>query len=372
MSKIIVDQIQSNGGDVLTVPTTDATLANQPIVGSTSGVLTFSPLALPSADGDANKPVTTDGSAHLQFGAFALPTTAGTDGQVLTSTGTAAAWEALPESQPGLPTESSDNFIGTMVTTSSRNNSYSSGGWNSSGPNSTYQNQNAFSSHAEETWNMLLGDGTPDSTTGAAKTFVNNGGYDLYRYFEFAYGVRVGYYLKDIQYYSNSTSYSGTTFRVLPIRNTSNASINVGVKAMGSTYGDSYNSTAMGYYTPTFSSGTNYANATGGGWTALASSTGNNTSYTYPSQTVTVPAGVTVLVVLISGHGYQTTSRFSDTNQFIDLDTTFTSSSVICDIRMLNALSVARAGVGTNTAASTSTAYPYRVYQLCAALYGDR
>ena len=34
MSKIIVDQIQSNGGDVLTVPTTDATLANQPIVGS--------------------------------------------------------------------------------------------------------------------------------------------------------------------------------------------------------------------------------------------------------------------------------------------------------------------------------------------------
>ena len=93
MSKIIVDEIQKNGGDTLTLPTTDATANNQPMVGSSSGVLSFSPLALPAADGTANKPVTTDGSAQLQFGAFALPTSAGTDGQVLTSTGTAAAWE---------------------------------------------------------------------------------------------------------------------------------------------------------------------------------------------------------------------------------------------------------------------------------------
>lgn len=96
MSKIIVDEIQKNGGDTLTLPTTDASANNQPMVGSTGGVLSFSPLALPAADGDANKPVTTDGAAQLQFGAFALPATAGTDGQVLTSTGSAAAWEAVP------------------------------------------------------------------------------------------------------------------------------------------------------------------------------------------------------------------------------------------------------------------------------------
>ena len=70
MSKIIVDQIQKNGGDVLTLPTNDATANNQPIVGSTTGVLSHSPLALPAADGAANRPVTTDGSGQLQFGSF--------------------------------------------------------------------------------------------------------------------------------------------------------------------------------------------------------------------------------------------------------------------------------------------------------------
>ena len=70
MSKIIVDQVQKNGGDVLTLPATDATANNQPLVGATNGNLTFSPLALPAADGTANKPVTTDGSGQLQFGAF--------------------------------------------------------------------------------------------------------------------------------------------------------------------------------------------------------------------------------------------------------------------------------------------------------------
>ena len=83
MSKIIVDQVQKNGGDVLTLPSTDATANNQPMVGATNGNLTFSPLALPAADGAANRPVTTDGSAQLQFGAFALPATAGSNGQFL-------------------------------------------------------------------------------------------------------------------------------------------------------------------------------------------------------------------------------------------------------------------------------------------------
>ena len=62
MSKIIVDQVQKNGGDVLTLPSTDATANNQPMVGATNGNLTFSPLSLPAADGGANHPVTTDGS----------------------------------------------------------------------------------------------------------------------------------------------------------------------------------------------------------------------------------------------------------------------------------------------------------------------
>ena len=59
MSKIIVDQIQKNGGTALTVPSADGT-ANQPVVTNGSGVLAFSPLAMPAADGSANYPVKTD------------------------------------------------------------------------------------------------------------------------------------------------------------------------------------------------------------------------------------------------------------------------------------------------------------------------
>lgn len=372
MSKIIVDQIQSNGGDVLTVPTTDATLANQPIVGSTSGVLTFSPLALPSADGDANKPITTDGSAQLQFGAFALPTTAGTDGQVLTSTGTAAAWETQAIPPSGFPThDNSDEIIGSLVTTTGRGHGYSNGRWTTSGPNSTYQSHNAFSSHSDETWNMLMGDGHPNSS-GTDRRYVNNTRGDVLKEVDFAYGNRIGDYFKDFYHQNNQTSYSGITFRALPIRNTSGASINISVYAYGSAYADSYSGTALAYYTPTYSSGTNYANVTGGSWTALANSSSSSTAYNYGANTVAVPAGTTVIVVLVSGHSYQTSYRFVDTNTFYNLDTTFSSSSIICDVRMLYTMQQARAGSGTGTAASNSAAYPYRVYQLAAELYGDR
>ena len=117
MSKLIVDEIQKNGGDTLTLPSTDATANNQALVGSSAGVLSFSPLALPAADGAANKPVTTDGSGTLQFGGFALPSGAGTDGQVLTSSGgTQAAWEAVEA--PPVPL---DNILSTgMVISSSQ------------------------------------------------------------------------------------------------------------------------------------------------------------------------------------------------------------------------------------------------------------
>ena len=129
MSKIIVDQVQKNGGDVLTLPATDATANNQPLVGATNGNLTFSPLALPAADGTANKPVTTDGSGQLQFGAFPLPSTAGTNGQFLKSNGTAAEWGGGPA---GIALDVSDDVIGTVVTGSARGNSYSSGAWTTS------------------------------------------------------------------------------------------------------------------------------------------------------------------------------------------------------------------------------------------------
>lgn len=367
MSKIIVDQIQSNGGDVLTVPTTDATANNQPVVGSTSGVLTFSPLALPSADGAANKPVTTDGSAQLQFGAFALPTTTGTDGQVLTSTGTASAWEALPAANPGLPNDSdSDLIIGTIETQTARGNSYSTGNWTSSdGSGENYQAENAFNStYINSTWNMFLGDGDPQLTTGT-QMYANNSFGSNVRQLLFAHDNRVGNWWKHYYYEENSTSYNGHTFRVLPIRNSSNASISVTVKAKVSAY-TTRNGASLGYYTPS-GTGTLYSEQTGGSWTSLFTTSGNNTNTDTGTQTVPVPANTTVLVMLVSTHGYKTTKRYNDTNQFYDLSTTFSDSNITCDVRMLHALQTARC-----TTASDSANYPYTIYTSAATLYGDR
>lgn len=367
MSKIIVDQIQSNGGDVLTVPTTDATANNQPVVGSTSGVLTFSPLALPSADGAANKPLTTDGSAQLQFGAFALPTTTGTDGQVLTSTGTAAAWEALPESNPGLPADSnSDLIIGTIETQTARANAYSSGGWSSTdGSGNNYQGNDAFgSTYINSTWNMFLGDGDPQLTTGTSMYSNNYMGSNV-RQFLFAHDNRVGNWWKYYYYDQNNSSYNGHTFRVLPIRNSSNASINVTVKAKASAY-NAANGAALGYYTPS-GTGTLYSEQTGGSWTSSWSTNTNNTDNDSGAQTIPVPANTTVLVMLVSSHSYKTTYKFSDTNQFYDLSTTFSDSNISCDVRLLHALQTARC-----TTASDSVNYPYTIYTSAATLYGDR
>lgn len=92
MSKVIVDQIQKNGGTTFTLPSTDGG-ANAPLTTNASGTLAFSPLKLPAADGTANKPITTDGSGQLQFSPNALPAAIGTAGQVMKVNSGATALE---------------------------------------------------------------------------------------------------------------------------------------------------------------------------------------------------------------------------------------------------------------------------------------
>ena len=364
MSKIIVDQIQKNGGDVLTLPTNDATANNQPIVGSTTGVLSHSPLALPAADGAANRPVTTDGSGQLQFGSFSLPNSTGTNGQTLNSDGNGSAFWGSAAAPVPVHTNS-DHIIGTVVTSTSQENSYSTGDWSSSAAYTTYRHDDFFSS-ANSTlqgWNMFLGDGYPDGT--GQGMYANNHGYNQHRKKEFAANKRVGHSFKKFYYYDNQTSYAGLTWRCLPIRNGSASSINVTVYGYASSY-TTYCSLSMGYYTPTYSSGTNYANVTGGSWTQLASYNSSDANRSL-SGTVTVPAGTTVLVFLNSGHYYHTTYQFTDTNFFHNLDTTFSSSDIYCDMRMLETLAIGRCPHLTYNGNAV-----HQIYSHCAALYGDR
>ena len=95
MSKVIVDQIQKNGGTTFTLPSADGSSANQPLVTNGSGILAFSPLSMPAADGTANKPLVSDGAGQLGFNPNILPVSQGTAGQYLISGGAAAAtWQA--------------------------------------------------------------------------------------------------------------------------------------------------------------------------------------------------------------------------------------------------------------------------------------
>ena len=372
MSKIIVDQIQKNGGDVLTLPATDATANNQPLVGSTTGVLSHSPLALPAADGAANKPVTTDGSAQLQFGAFALPSTAGTDGQVLTSTGSAAAWET-PEVGAGLPSDTtSDNLIGTVVSDTARGNAYSDGGITSSTGSINFGPANMYStnSHLQKALAFFMGDQHPANgapSGGSTGMGTGNDQSDRYRAIEYANNKRVGDWYQYQYSYDNSTSYCGHTFRILPIRNKGSSNINVGISCKVSSRDSNQDSSSLGYGTPTNSSGTAYSTVTGITWTQIAARTDQQDSYTMSSSTVTVPAGKTILVFLVSTYRYHTTYQFVNSNLFYDLDTTFTNSDITCDARILHGLHSVRINNATE-----GNMYFEKLYTNTALLYGDR
>ena len=68
------------------------------------------------------------------------------------------------------------------------------------------------------------------------------------------------------------------------------------------------------------------------------------------------------MLVLITA--YHTTYQFSDTNFFYDLHTTFSNSDIVCDMRMLTALQMARSSSNTNSTGSRGmkSTMPVRTY----------
>jgi hypothetical protein len=214
---------------------------------------------------------------------------------------------------------------------------------------------------------MFLGDGKPNGVQ-SDFTYVNNSHENDVRVMEFANNNRVGHYFQDRFNQQNNTSYSGLTFRVLPIRNSGSSDATISVSAQASSYSNSnYSGTCIGVYTPTNSSGTNYATVTGGAWSQIASYDNTSGGYNFGAQTVTVPAGKTVLVMLVSSTHYHTTYQFTDTNLFYNLNTTFANADIHCDIKMLYALQCAR-----STSHTLSSSSPHNVYTACAALFGDQ
>ena len=89
MAKIIVEDIQGgSGGQALTIPTARASVNNQPVVGSTAGVLSHSPLSLPAAaSGAANRPLVGATNGATSFYSVALPSADGSANQYLQTNG---------------------------------------------------------------------------------------------------------------------------------------------------------------------------------------------------------------------------------------------------------------------------------------------
>ena len=285
----------------------------------------------------------------------------GSNGQFLKTDGSGNFSFVTPSVVPN----DSALVIGTVATSSARQNVYSTGEWTSSGPWTTYQNATAAGSnltHTTQAWNMFLGDGNMVSSGTTENFFSHDYAGEYNREIHYAANGRVGDWEKTWFYYENATSYGGVTWRVMPIRNTTGASITTTVYFGYSSY-DTYNGAACGYFTPS-GTGTTYSATTGGTWTQGFTQTGQ--TITTSSMSVTIPANTTVLVMLVTSHIYLTTYYFDESNMFYNLPTTF-STGLVCDLRMLNALAMARSPSSTASAAS-----PHLIYNACATLFGDR
>ena len=304
-------------------------------IATTSGT-TFN---LPKVDGANNQILATDGSANLKF----------------------VSQNAFSGSDTIIPADST-LIWGSVVTQSARQNDYSFSGFTSSGPWTTYYHSRATGTDANSTtqaWNMFLGDGFPSDES--TQTYAGNYIGCRQRQQLFANNNRVGWY-REMDYEYNATgSYAGCTWQVIPVRNPTGSSITSTLTWLFTAYSNTYGGAALGVYTPNAST---YSGASGGTWTQLF---GQETSAkTTTSQTFTIPAYTTVLVMGNSSHYYSTTYQFQDYNIFYGLNT-LTSAGLVCDMRMLKCLEIGRSSSNGYTAS-----YPYQLYNDCAVLFGDR
>jgi hypothetical protein len=317
MSVIITDQIQKPGGAAFTLPIVN------PI---------------------ANQFLQTDGQGNLSFQQPTL----------------------TPPGVPSLVAPEGVGNIGSIVTHTDRSNIYSTGEWTSSGPWTTYtSNQSHQDNNAIQYLNMQFGDGI-GASNGTTENWFADAENELPRRLQFANGNRMGF-SRDVFHYDNSTSDTGHSFRMMPVRNTTSSAISVTLSAYCSVYYSSGNDGAQLFcFIPNTSLYSTVTSVTG---TSLAASTTSSRQVNLTGS-VTVPANTTILVCLVSGDWYNTTYRFKDHNFFVDLNGTFANPGIICDMRMLTNIAKSRfTSMGTSGAFSSQAA---TIWTTCATIYGDR
>lgn len=310
---------------------------------------------LPLQTGQSGKHLSTDGTALLWT--QVLPAQAGHSGKVLTTNGSAASWEA----SNSIPADHTQ-VIGALRSMTSRgNNAY---GWSSSGPWTSFYAYFNSNNDRVQAFNMLLGDGVPDGTS--QQFYVGEDVNAHQRQLIFAHRERVGHANQHRSTYPrNETSYTPLSFLCLPVRNITAGPVTRTASWGYSSYWSSgMDGSAWSLWTPNAST---YSATSGGTWTALGSFQGNSTNLTTTTASVTIPAQTTCLILTCTSAIYNTSYSFYDTNFFYNLSNFINGTQLVCDLRILHALHMARA-----SAAASSSARPDQIYNMAATLFGDR
>lgn len=255
-------------------------------------------------------------------------------------------------------------IVGSIYTHNDRTNQYNA--WSSGGPWTTYVSYGSYTDNSLIQFiNMLLGDGYP--VTGTSEAFMGGAERESYRNIQWAHGNRVGH-VRDISHLRNSTSYGGSTFRILPIRNQSPLPISTTISAYISNHWSAgYEGGCLFVLWPNQAS---YSNPG-----IINSSLLSNTQGVTPSValggTFTIPGNTTVLACLDATDWQQTTNLYVEKSLFYNLSTTFANPNLICDMRMLTSLAYSRFNLPqTGSAVSTSLLAP--LWTVTAQNFGDR
>lgn len=273
------------------------------------------------------------------------------------------------------------DIIGTIVTRSDvGNQGYF--GWSSNGPwGQAFANYQAASDTTTlvQMMNMAFGDGygngitsTTTSVNITSHNFINDDQHGYARTLEFANGSRVGY-ARETHHINNATSYSGYSWRILPIRNTSDRIIPISIYSYASS-----NNNASGYegcclfiLAPTAPG--LYSSVKSTRAIQLAS-TLNNTARNALNGVFDIPAKTTVLAILASSdYIYSSGSpyRYSSTNYFCYLNRTFSDPNIVCDMRMLSSLARSRFNMYYNVGGANSNVLA-PIWTKTAINYGDQ
>lgn len=257
------------------------------------------------------------------------------------------------------------NLVGSVVTSSSRQNIYGTGGWASESAWTAYYNNWQDANSRTQGWNMFMGDGYPNGTS--QTKWSNDSASNEHRQIEWGNEKRMGFNYRSRFEYENITgNYSGCTWRCLPIRNTTSADITRDISVSRTGSGAAYGGHSTILYTP--NSG-KYSEVTSGTWTIVNSASNSSENhYNITGVSITIPANTTVLLMNTSGWWYLTTYQFKDSNMFYDLQAFFPQSEdLVCDLRMLDAMATIRIEGETS-----SSSNPWKLYPQCALKHGDR